>query len=304
VGSPRKAERARWLAPVTLAALAACAHHVRDDCALDSPGAPWLAFSSRRTGSYNLFLARADGSCVAQVTSGTSQDLYPSFGPRWRIAFASDRNLRAGIWIHDLATATDWAVDVGSLAATSPAFSPDGRTIAFEGRPPGASTTDIFLVDAAGGATTQLTSDPANDAVPVWSPDAGTVYFVSTRGGGYDVWSVPATGGAAVRVTTGSAIVGKPAVAPDGSALYYTRTTGGNTTEIVRHELATGVVTVVTSESDSEPAVSPAGDRLAVRSFRDGQADLFVVSALDGSGAVQITDDPASDGAPSFAPAP
>ena len=112
-----------------------------------------------------------------------------------------------------------------------------------------------------------------------------------------------AGGGAAARVTTGSRIVGKPGVAPGGAALYYSRTvSGGTATEVVRHDLGTGAVAVVSSQADSEPAVSPDGSLLALRSFRSGKADLWIASAVDGSGAAPLTTDVASDGAPSFAP--
>jgi TolB protein len=298
----------RRLAPFVIAAVAACSSSssrkaAPPPCQLDTAGAPWLAFASSRTGSYGIFIARADGTCVEQVTSGPGTDLFPSFGPGWRIAFASDRSGLTSVWVHDLGTSHEWVVPVGTLAATSPAFSTDGARIAFEGRLPSSLDTNIYVVPAAGGDPVQLTTSAAADAGPAWSPDGSTIYFVSTRSGVYDVYAVPAGGGDATRVTTGSGIVGKPAVSPDGHDLYYTRSASSGGTEVVRYALAGGAIAVVTSQSDSEPAVSPAGDRLAVRSFRDGQADLFVVGSGDGGSPVQITNDPASDGAPSFAPA-
>jgi TolB protein len=293
----------RFTALLAVAALVACSSSSSDPPACDfaTAGAPWLAFSRRASSSYQLFIVRADGGCLRQVTSGAADDLFPSFGPGGTIAFERASSLR----IHRLTNCDDWAVGVGTLAATSPAFSPDGRLLAFEGRVPGSTEPDVYVVPIAGGDPVRLTDDPASDAGPAWSPNGATIYFVSTRSGAYEVWAVPAAGGAAARVTTGSRIVGKPAVSPDGAALYFGRTVAGasDTTEVVRYDLATGATAVVSSQQDSEPAVSPRGDRLAVRSYRSGHPDLWVVGAQDGSSAVQITGDSASDGLPSFAPA-
>lgn len=301
--------RAESLTAALLALAAACHPAVEtpdpDPCARSTPGAPWLVYASRASGTYDLVVVRADGSCATPVTSGAADDLYPSWAPDDRIAFASDREGAQGIWLHDLETGLDAPLAVGELSATSPAFSPDGAQIAFEGRAPGSLQTDVYVVASTGGTPVQLTSSTANDAGPAWSPDGQTVYFVSTRTGRYDVFSVPAAGGGATQVTSSSRVIGKPVVAPAGDALYHARTVSGSaSTEVVRFDLATSSVTVVSRQDDSEPAIDPAGGRLALRSFRSGSADLFVVDAADGANPLALTDDPASDGAPAFAPIP
>lgn len=291
-------------APIVLAAallaLSGCAS-TPPPCELSTPGAPWLAFASLRTGRHAIWRARADGTCLEQVTRSTGTDLYPSWTGR-TVAFASDRSGALRLWTHDLATGAEAMRDTGTLdAATAPAFSPDGAAIAFEGRAAGSLTSDVYVVPAAGGAIVPLAADPADDAGPAWAPDGLTVYFVSTRSGAYEVWSVPAAGGTAVQVTTGSRIVGKPAVAVDGASIFYARTVaGGSATEVVRQDLAGGAIAVVSSQDDSEPALGPSGRHLALRSFRGGSADI-VVAALDGTGPLFVTSDVASDGAPAFA---
>lgn len=79
------------------------------------------------------------------------------------------------------------------------ALSPDGTTIAFTYR------GDIYTVPAAGGRARQLTSDPAVDAAPVWSPDGTRIAFRSNRHGGNDIFTVAADGGTPQRITTHSA---------------------------------------------------------------------------------------------------
>lgn len=51
------------------------------------------------------------------------------------------------------------------------AISPDGKTIAFTYK------GDIFTVPSTGGLARQITSNPAFDTAPVWSPDGRTIIF-------------------------------------------------------------------------------------------------------------------------------
>jgi TolB protein len=291
----------RALALVLAAAMASCGGGGDEDpCALDTPGAPWLAFASSRTGDYEIWRARADGTCMAQVTHSEGADLFPTWSGS-TVVFASERGGVQRLWAHDLGSGDEAQLDTGPLAATSPAFSPDGAWLAFEGRETGATVSNVYVMPAAGGSAVALESVPAGGAGPAWSPDGATVYFVSLRGGVYDVWKVPAAGGAAVQETSGSGIVGKPTVAADGAFILYARTvSGASTTQIVRRDLATPAESVVSSLDDSEPAVSGDGVTLALRSFRAGHADV-VIQALDGSGATFLTSDVPSDGSPSFA---
>jgi len=87
------------------------------------------------------------------------------------------------------------AADDAPLWLRNSAISPDGRTIAFTYR------GDIFRVDAAGGRAVQLTSNPAYDTAPVWSPDGSRIAFASDRDGSTDVFVMPAAGGTARRLT-------------------------------------------------------------------------------------------------------
>lgn len=79
-----------------------------------------------------------------------------------------------------------------------PAWSPDGRRIAFARSPrtQGVGESDLYVVEVDGGNETRLTSGPAADADPAWSPDgqrvaftryandAGTIMVVNVDGSG------------------------------------------------------------------------------------------------------------------------
>lgn len=78
------------------------------------------------------------------------------------------------------------------------AISPDGATVAFTYK------GDIFTVPSVGGKALQLTSNPAYDTAPVWSPDGSFIIFASNREGSNDIYKVSSKGGTPVRLTTNS----------------------------------------------------------------------------------------------------
>ena len=78
------------------------------------------------------------------------------------------------------------------------AISPDGGRIAFTYK------GDIYTVPVAGGLASRLTSDPAVDTNPIWSPDGSKIAFASMRDGGQNIYVMGANGGTPRRVTTHS----------------------------------------------------------------------------------------------------
>lgn len=68
-------------------------------------------------------------------------------------------------------------------------LSPDGRYIAYD-FPAGANThvRDVFVLETNGARETVLVKHPANDSMPVWTPDGRHVMFLSDRAGTTGAW--------------------------------------------------------------------------------------------------------------------
>ena len=79
---------------------------------------------------------------------------------------------------------------VGAYA--SPAWSPDGRKLAFVSYRDGNS--EVYVMNANGSGQRSLTRNPAFDADPAWSPDGRKIAFVSNRDGNYGVYVMNADG--------------------------------------------------------------------------------------------------------------
>jgi tricorn protease len=109
---------------------------------------------------------------------------------------------------------------IGVGIETSPAFSPDGATIAFTGEYDG--NTDVFTIPATGGVPFRVTYHPATDALVGWSADGKEILFRSDRSAASrytQLCTVSASGGIAKALPLPMAYQGQ--FAPDGGAIAY-----------------------------------------------------------------------------------
>jgi Tol biopolymer transport system component len=73
-------------------------------------------------------------------------------------------------------------------------LSPDGTRVSLGRIDPQVGLADLFTVDLATGAFTPLTTNPANDGSPIWSPDGKRIVYTSTRAGMADLHQRAADG--------------------------------------------------------------------------------------------------------------
>jgi Tol biopolymer transport system component len=112
------------------------------------------------------------------------------------------------------------APDAPGLAYT-PAWSPDGRQIAYSRWKPG-GMRDIHVYDLASGQDRALMTDRAIDLDPRFSPDGRFVLFSSDRTGIYNIFAFELATSRLYQVTNLVSGAFQPTVAPDGSRLVFT----------------------------------------------------------------------------------
>jgi Tol biopolymer transport system component len=143
-----------------------------------------------------------------------------------KIAFESDRSGAYGIWTAN-ADGSDPTFLYGKkeLISGSPAWSSDGRFVAFDTR--SGVHTQIFVIAANGGPVRELTSDQFDSALPSWSRDGKWIYFDSNRNGDrFEIFKCSPEGGEPVQVTHGGGWDAHES--PDGAWLYFTRSRSAN----------------------------------------------------------------------------
>ena len=196
------------------------------------------------------------------------------------------------------------------VATSYPAWSPDGRRIAYTrhedaGEYLQSTQDDIFVMDSDGGGARQITPERAGQSSfrPTWSPDGERIAFLRsddvaannpTRYGDLVVIGVDGTG---EKQLTKGRLVSGPAWSPDGHAIAMSigRPGGGVPTvadsDIYVLDPARGALRQVTHTPrlyESAPAWAPDGTRLAfarwtIQTQFDGKGAVYVINS-DGSG--------------------
>jgi Tol biopolymer transport system component/DNA-binding winged helix-turn-helix (wHTH) protein len=180
----------------------------------------------------------------------------------------------------------------GILGDSSPAFSPDGKYLAFVRNT--LDVLEIYRMPAAGGPVTQLTFDHADLQGIAWTPDSQSLIFSSSRQGPQSLWRISAQGGTPERLPlAGSAWAIRPAISRTGNRLAYTSFT--YTATILRatltpdHKVSGPLERFIASTGLEEgPQYSPDGKRIVFQSTRTGFHEIWRADA-DGSNPVQLT---------------
>lgn len=138
-----------------------------------SPDGSRLAFISDRSGVEEVFTMRADGGDVAQLTfQPISHDELPDWRPDGaQIAYSEGEPGAGKIWVMNADGSGQHQVSSGDGDDFGPAWSPDGRRLAFV-RDHGNGDRPVMVMNAQGGAANAV-YDPQGDAVqfvPAWQP--------------------------------------------------------------------------------------------------------------------------------------
>jgi dipeptidyl aminopeptidase/acylaminoacyl peptidase len=181
-----------------------------------SPDGSWIAFAGERDGNWDIYAVGLNGGQPTRLTDDPGFDYDPSWSPEGSlIAFSSSRSGDGDIYVMG-ADGTN-VVQVTGLGLRpepsdiigaaddrqfegSPAWSPDGRQIAFAGEI--GDNSEVFVMGTDGSDVVQLTDEPALDTVPAWSPDGTKIAFTSHRVNGEgDIFVVNADGTGLAQLT-------------------------------------------------------------------------------------------------------
>jgi len=235
-------------------------------CGGSDDARPDLAFVSTRDGDYAIFEMNADGGAQRRLT------------PREDTGASSPARLFFQI---------------------EPAWSPDASQIAFSSRRSG--TMHLYVMNADGTGTRQLTFGKQADSHPTWS--SGGTQLAFQRDG--DIYVVNADGSGPRRVSDSTAEEREPAWSPDGAWIAYVRRTPGTPVRELwlmrsdgseRHALTGQNETIIT------PAWSPDSSRIVFAKKNDAGVYALFTIGLDGKGLRSVVLTTSDNFEPSWSP--
>jgi Tol biopolymer transport system component len=159
-------------------------------------------------------------------------------------------------------------------------LSPDGKRLAYQGRLRPFDNDDIFVLDLERGGTIRITSDPAQDQQPVWSPDGKYVAYGSLRSGSLQLFRRAGDGsGPEERIRENAlGLANFTDWTSDGRYVvtFHRSPRTQNDIWLLPLDGSTPFPVVETDASDTGGFVSPNGRWIAYRSEESGRPELYV----------------------------
>ena len=193
-----------------------------------APDGVRVAFTSRRNGDLDVYVADARTGALTRISASGADDRSPAWSPDGkRIAWSSGRPADADVWVARADGTGARLLAGGRGAQTDPAWSPNGARVAFVSRSTG--NEDIHTVSSRGGRPAVLLDDRRPVRAPSWHPSGRRLAVVIGAEPSSDLAIVQVPSGTVRVVATTRGTERRPEWVPDGTAVLVTVASRGVT---------------------------------------------------------------------------
>jgi TolB protein len=238
----------------------------------------------------------SDGANLVRVSRGNGFARSAAWSPDGsRVAFSEQRDYAGVIIVQNLATGSRQTVPTaGTGTNTTPAFSPNGRELAFA--KVAEDGTNIYVADIARMCcASRLTSGGklAVNMSPTYSPDGRSIAFVSRRAGAPQIHVMDSDGsGQRFLVPLEFGLSGgsyAPDWSPDGGKIIFARDLEGGS-QLHVFTLGSGRTAAVTSTGRNEdPSWAPDSRHVVFVSNRSGRGQMWILDLESGRSRQVVT---------------
>ncbi len=214
----------------------------------------------------------------ATVTAGTGA---PGSGQAATIAFVRSTGRESDLLAVETPDGSVRPLVAGRGSVSTPAWSADGRSLAYAWRDPTEGGYRIRVADADGSNERSLTPGDAIDANPTWSPGGDRLAYSTNREGPhFAIYLIGRDGSDPVRLTDGQA----PTWSPTGDWIAFVRLVDGRGDLFLIRPDGSGLRSLTADPADDvDPAWTPDGSAIVFASDRSGDYDLFRVESSGGT---------------------
>ncbi|HEX6269096.1 MAG TPA: DUF5050 domain-containing protein [Anaerolineales bacterium] len=212
-----------------------------------SPDGGTVYFSSRQSGTFEIYSMDINGNGLQRLTNGIGTLYAPELSPDGqRIVFTNHGN---GLWVMNADGSNPRAITFKD--DIDPTWSPDGSMIAFASLRSG--TRQLYVMNANGKNVGQVTDLNNMGGRSTWSPDGTRLAFYRGPSDDRDIYVINIDGTGLDRLTDGGDNLG-PSWSPDGEWIAFTSFRDGNNEIYVMRPDGRGVTRLTNSPiSDWQP---------------------------------------------------
>ena len=195
-----------------------------------------------------------------------------------RVAYLSWNPRRSLVWVDRKARELGTLGDVAGYEDIR--ISPDGRRVAAAVRDPAhGQNLDLWVLDAARGMASRVTSERTDEFNPAWFPDGERLAYVSDHDGFYDLYEKSANGGAEKVLVHSKQDKVLPTVSSEGGRLLYDLSEGpryGRVLLSLSGPSASRRLSGASRFSEEHPEIAPGGGWNAFESSESGRREVYV----------------------------